>query len=254
MNNAIKLKWCTIYYALCSALTIQSILTIGTLPILIYAGLPLTPLGFLGNIIFVPFLTLFLGLSFLFFIGLLFHVYFWPLAWTINTLTYYWLQFLSLGAQYGIKIYFPVHPWIPQVLCWGLVVLLIHVRALRKNAVRWCISSVIACVLCILLLRITCVPKKYIEYKERNYQLNFTLESGSIIVNDFSHHVRTTSYENFLSFTLIPLLAKTFGTTKIIHYYIHQKGPSLPPYAKKLQEDPRFEKNLTITICQIPAQ
>ncbi len=102
---------------------IQFYVTLFSLPILVAWGLPLSIFSPLGNLIFNPFILIFLLLSSLIFFGALLSIpTTWP-AYALDTLTQWWLSCMNL-APHNSSVGFCEPPWI-ILICIPLITLAI---------------------------------------------------------------------------------------------------------------------------------
>lgn len=85
------IQWCA------RALQLQLFLTLFSLPILIAWGLPVSPMSPLGNLIFNPFLVLFLALCSCVFFAQLLHIPYSPCAYALNYVSDLWLNCMHYG-------------------------------------------------------------------------------------------------------------------------------------------------------------
>lgn len=94
---------------------IQSYVTLLSLPILIAWGLPFSLFSPLGNLIFNPFILVFLLLSSLIFFGALLGIPITWLSYALETLTSWWLSCMNL-APHNSSVGFYEPPWLILVL------------------------------------------------------------------------------------------------------------------------------------------
>jgi hypothetical protein len=133
LPNRVFLRSCMryIYSSLLVVLRIQMVLFLITLPILSSWGLPFSYATVVGNLLFAPIATIFLGLSTLWFvsygIGL-------PTGWitaALECITAYWLKALALGSPRFLFAIPQAHPLILILI--PISVLLVLYSPIRKK-------------------------------------------------------------------------------------------------------------------------
>lgn len=195
-------------------LQLQLFITLISWPILLMWGLPLSIASPIGNFIFAPFLTVFLLLaSLIFFCELCYipNIFLIELLERFNAL---WLWFLSLGSKSWLICY--AQPSMLVALSLVIIsVLLLHARNLAKPHRRMGAYLLFIGVL-VCFFRITTSSFLGISTLEC-FKGNLTL------INTGKHKIvidpgilgRRNSAPSWVAYTLIPHLAKLYGTQSL---------------------------------------
>lgn len=195
----------------------QLIITIATLPLLAYWGLPISSLTIAGNIIFAPMLSiLLLGSSILFFTELFAipNIY---LAHAVQHCIGWYLHALSYGnSAYVASVQSPTIPTI--CACWLMLIALIHNKMVARSPYKIILYSAFGISLVWYLQR---PAEKQLDY----YTIAHDAHSVTIIrtpknivlIDDGSLGTRATSAQ-FIEYTLLPELRKKEGTDHINHW------------------------------------
>jgi len=195
---------------------IQSYITIGMIPLYAYWGLPFSLLSFIGNFIFIPFLTLFITVSLLFFLGLLFGFPFSIFAYLLEIITKYWLYIMKYFFVKWYVLYFPFKSFYHYLYCWILLLLIAMNRWVQKSL--WRSTSFALFFMSFFLIF-------YSSQKVKKNAQCVVSDRGliSIIhrVNDKNHlfiingKIEGRKGEYFLYYALMPNMARFFGDIKI---------------------------------------
>jgi hypothetical protein len=237
------INWSRVGTQALSFVHLQAFLTLICLPILILWGLPISILSPLGNIIFSPFLTLFLLLSSLIFFCEILYIPNSLFIWLLDMLTRVWTYILSFQHKYAL-----VGLRIPPL--WVLIAIpllafcILHYRATHAKKR--------AALLLTLLTFATCAGLKlYSRYHEPIIFIERTLkrpaknlpepevgrapseqrELGSVILAragreylliDPGYIGNSVSATSWVSYTLVPEIIKKTGTLTIDHLVVLQ--------------------------------
>jgi len=213
-----------------SFLHLQAFLTLICLPILILWGLPISILSPLGNIIFSPFLTLFLLLSSLIFFCEILYIPNGIFIWLLDLLTRFWTFVLSFKHNYallGLRIP-PLWVLIAiPVLAFGIL----HYRAThtKKRA---------AFLLTLLVFAACASLKLYSRYHEPIIIIERGLKRGrekceygvitlanmgsEYLLIDPGYIGNSVSAVSWVTYTLVPEIIKKTGTLTIDHLVVLQ--------------------------------
>lgn len=215
---------------------VQFFLSLISLPILIAWGLPFSLLTMIGNLVFAPFLTLFLLCSSLVFFTEILHIPNQLCLWMLEKITLLWLWCLQWGSKswmIGFKISTLPFSILAAILA---IAILQHTRWGKKN-----ISALLYTVLfCLVLLtnRLISTPaemtvtcnKKTVSVYNKNNKLTF-IDNGGL-----GEKINPTSW---ISYTLLNTLTKQFGTIYVDTVYVNQsKLPTLDALHTLCQEIP----------------
>lgn len=192
-------------------LHIQCYVTLLSLPILIAWGLPFSLFSPLGNLIFNPFLLLFLLLSSLIFFGSLLGI---PVTWPsmlLDMITNWWLQCMNL-APHKSSIGFYEPPWIILMLLPLATLLIVHhplTRARNRS------------IACFMLLFFICMGSTLSHSEEL---LSIPCNKGAItvlhrrkntIVIDPGFIGQRPSGKQWAQYELIPAITKQTGISHL---------------------------------------
>lgn len=187
---------------------IQSYVTLLSLPILIAWGLPFSLFSPLGNLIFNPFILIFLLLSSLIFFGALLGI---PMTWfsyALDTVTSWWLSCMNL-APHNSSIGFCEPPWIMLILIPILTLAIVHHPLTRAR------NRSIACFTGLFL-----IIGAFSIFSRSHNMLSIPCNNGAITV--LCHHKQTIvidpgfigqrpSGKQWAQYELIPAITKRTG-------------------------------------------
>jgi len=203
-------------------LFIQTVLFLVSAPILIYWGLPLSILSFIGNFIFIPFLSIFLGLSIFIFISEILYI---PNIWLINfynIFTKVWLSLLSYRPSFIDLNNFLITIPKNQVLIFSIGAILVILLLIFQDKKKFKRSLLI---ISLSLITYTGINKiinlntynylKITSNKDNNFNLEIKSNKNklTIIDNNFLNNLRNP--ENWIMYNLRSILIKKFGTIQI---------------------------------------
>jgi len=222
MNKTTSLN--KIKYWILKTLQLQLFLSIISLPILISWGLPISIASPLGNILFTPFLTIFLFLSSLIFFLELFYI---PNIWLIKSLdllTNVWNYFLSFGSKKWL-IAFPAKSMVLLIL---LPIISIFILQHKK------VNSLKNSILCFSLILLISGGYLKVFSTIKNYNQILKINSKELViickdnkVNLIDKGALSKATDSWIEFTLIPHLIKEFGWTDIETLQIEKLTPKL---------------------------
>ena len=202
-------------------LAIQLYITLVSLPILIAWGIPISVASPVGNMIFSPFLTLFLLLSSLIFFTELIGI---PNMLFIKLLEYThdaWSYILSWGTNTWL-VYYKLPSYF--VLC-GLAIIP-FAFLLHKKTTQWHIATGCLATMMIVTLFLT---QRYNAYNIHTIDCNgkpLTLITSSrdTMIIDTGTLGHKISMPSWVEYSLIPLLAQQYGINSIDHLVILKPG------------------------------
>lgn len=192
---------------------LQCFLTLVSLPILLWWGLPISLLTFAGNLIFTPVLTAFLFIATLLFLTYLLHLPHGWLIWLLEKITAFWCSCL----------HYPTPSWL---------------LPLQKPATGWCLLIVIGAVALVHLRKPACLELRALLiatylgivcgtllYQQPshavltlpygNKEIIVTQKNGDLTLTDPGTLGRKPSPKSWVEYTLLPALISTYGTTTI---------------------------------------
>jgi hypothetical protein len=191
---------------------IQSYVTLLSLPILIAWGLPFSLFSPLGNLVFNPFILIFLLISSLIFFGALLGIPITWLSYCLDTITSWWLSCMNL-APHNSSVGFYEPPWILLVLIPVATLAIVHHPLTRAR------NRSIACFMTVMIL-ISAVSL----LSRSNDILSIPCNKGAITV---LHHRKQTividpgfigqrpSGKQWAQYELIPAITKRTGIAQL---------------------------------------
>ena len=200
-------------------LYVQLFLTLISLPILMYWGIPISLLTFIGNFIFSPLLTVFLLLSSLvFFCALLSIPHRW-IAWALELVTSTWLWCLkSVSGSWFIGFNL-IHPLFLLMLIVA-VLTIIHARIIT-TAWRGIGCLIILVVLFYGICALSGTPEiVHSELACSKGIVSVIKDNSEVIVYEQNGFGRTATLESWLEYTLMPEVIKKTGKTSIDHFAV----------------------------------
>ena len=197
------------------------IVTLVSLPILILWGIPLSKMSIIGNIIFTPFLMVFLIISSLLFFTELLYMPNGFLVTLLNFTTKCWETLLNLGNKTWLSS-FAMQSSFFLVLIPILTFLIISHKKINplQNKVFW--------LLCLLVSSLTLFSYNNSQYKQRYFEKLFVKKNNdnTLTIKDYGVFSRKKSLDTFVDFELKPYLIKNFGTMHIKEWIIKKPGIS----------------------------
>ncbi len=187
-----------------SYLHLQLVITLTAWPLLYQAGLPLSPALFLGNLLFAPFLLLFLLLSSLLFFTELLSVPHWPLSSLLELLTTVWWYTLNSGHRSWLFVL--THPphWVTIVLPLLVLASLLHKQLSRATRIYFFILLIVLAGY--LIPRLQGETATQLRFLDKELTLYQSGSQGIII--DPGILGRRLSAPKQITFSLIPQLNK----------------------------------------------
>jgi hypothetical protein len=203
-------------YKLRTFIVLQLFLTCMSLPILVWWGLPVSLLSPVGNLVFSPFLTVFLSLASLLFFAQLLHIPNGLIAWALDLLTKIWLTVLKWYPP-GMLIAFSQPPW------WILVVppifaLIVIAHPRTRSANRSAVLMTVGLFFFGFALKLLCSTSTDIfSIPCNNTELFVMRSSNTVVVIDPGAIGRRASGPSWVQHTLLTQLAKKSGLRHIDH-------------------------------------
>jgi hypothetical protein len=240
----VKAFFDTLINFLFSFIIIQCIISIILIPLYSAWGIPFTMCTFIGNLLITPFFSLFLIISFIFFILLIFSFTSHYIALLMKYLSCFILKILSYTQNYSFfyicfqnNCFFVSAISIIAGIC---LIILPYTFQISKK-----MYSLVCCASLIIIISI-------IKYSERDITMCIIKDnktpmalvckhSNKLYVFDYrSPKKRHVSNKYWINYTILPNLSKIFGTICIARYYVK--------YLK--EEDKSYYKNLLNTTVE----
>ena len=190
----------------------QLFISLISLPVLIAWGLPFSLLTIVGNLIFTPFLSLFLLCSsFIFFLEIL-HLPNIYLVWLLEYLTHIWVIFLNYGSKTWL-IGFPTHTLF-------IVGLITCIACLTLQHSRWGRAQHSTYVFCVLFIIALCSIKlirrdTHTTITCRKKTVTALYQAGKLHLQDKGGLGEKVNPTSWIQYTFLPKLIKKFGTLTI---------------------------------------
>lgn len=231
-----NIRWNIAYNGFITFVQVQFFLSLISLPILIAWGLPFSIMTMIGNLVFAPFLTVFLLCSSLVFFTEILHIPNSVCIWLLEKTTSFWLWCLQWGSKHwmiGFKI--SVLPFSILAAILALIILQ-HTRWGKKNS-----SALLYTLLfCFILLTNTLLSsptKTTITCNKKTVAVFY--KNGKLIIVDNGGLGEKINPTSWISYTFLNTLTKTFGTVYVDTVYVSQsKLPTLDALHTLCQEIP----------------
>ena len=200
---------------------LQLFITLISLPILVAWGLPLSLLTVVGNFVFSPFLTIFLLVSSI--------IFFCQLLYIPNVLFIYLLQIITRAWLFCMKTvpnYCLVSFALPSPLLLALIptaaLAVLHHKKINTST-KGILAYSILLISAYSLLSLYAKTKDHVRDLECNNKKITTINYNNYtIVVDPGVIGRRISAPNWCQYTLIPHLAKSYGTSTIDYFIVLQ--------------------------------
>lgn len=201
----------TLLGRLLTYLDLQLFISLCSWPLLAAWGLPFSPAGILGNLLFTPFLSIFLLVSSLLFLCELLYLPSGLFAWTLETITFLWSLLLCQSSRSWL--FLGAHPPFIITLCLPALACLIMITSRSQRQRITMLSSIY----------FTCgflIPW-CLAYRERTLTISYgkgfltlTQSQGSVFLIDPGILGGTHAAPRSIQYTLVPFLFR-HGITKI---------------------------------------
>lgn len=208
---------------------VQIFLTLISLPFLVAWGLPLSFMAPIGNIIFLPFLTIFLFIATLIFFFELCAIPNIFLIYMLEKIISIWLYLMSFSSKTWLISF--AKPSLLFLVCIPICALAILFK--KKRASSYCTTLAL-----LGTLLFFCACLKYPFFSSEESIVSVPCNKGEIIIVrkdaqisiiDPGYLGQTISSPTWIEFTLVPLLNQHFGSQTIHHLILLQ--PSIMTFA-----------------------
>ncbi len=200
---------------LLKALQLQFFLTLISLPLLIWWGLPLSLLSVVGNLIFNPLITLFLFLASLTFFTELLHIPNGLLCSALEHTSSLWLALITVDA----------HPWLLGLarVSWGLILALpivtlgvMHYKKITTPLSKTALLFGLLIVFCTYLTFMARIQAPHYQELACNHgHVALLCEHNTVALIDPGVIGQRINCSSWIEYTLIPHLQRTTGKTTI---------------------------------------
>lgn len=213
---------------LLSALITQLLMALAMIPLYSSWGIPLSLLGFFGNIIFIPFLTIFISLSTLLLFCFIVKYIPYSLIYITKIIVFFWIKIMKIFSCNGLlMVCIPHHGIINYIICWPIALFFIISSTVRQNKKILILSLFIALTSCIIMLKyIIHLPGKTITIIHSSFNkwpiVIIYKKNNNIICFEYAKQKISDKKRNvFINYTLLPYLCKTWGTIHYRYYVLH---------------------------------
>ena len=186
-------------------LHLQLFLTLMSWPVLLYWGLPISLASIVGNLIFGPFLLVFLLLSSLIFLGEFLSIPTTLLIWLLEYISNLWYTILLWSDRSWLLFYAQPSFIVASLVCAATLLVLHHKKLTPLQA-----SSLFTCLLLIFLLYLTFTRLNPGTYPLDCFDKQLTLiaTKHTTVLIDPGILGRRSSAPDYIRYTLIPQLSK----------------------------------------------
>lgn len=207
-------------------------ITVISLPFLIASGLPLSLMSWLGNLVFAPFLMLFLLLSCLIFFFELCSLPNGGIIICLEWLTTLWTWCISYGSASWLVTCAKPSLWLLFFIPLGGLVIL-HLK--KFSSARMRIMGFLVLLIAVITF-LKYYPASTLVIKQlpcNNGTVTLIKDAGKVIVID-PGVIGQRVANNWVEYTLLKELAQSFGTTTIDYFIVAQPGILTFEYAAQL--------------------
>lgn len=222
-----------IYHFCCNFLVVQLFINLIAWPLFLGWGIPITPLSILGNIIFSPFLTAFLILSSLITICNLCFLPDFFILYLLELLTQFWLYLAQLPMPNCMITC--IEPPFIVALCAPLGATYIMIHRYFSTDERKIIGLSTLYTVLMFLFSLQHVPES-IAVPYGNNNVIITYHDKKLTMTDPGFTRRTSSIQQWINYTLLPIIGNTFGQQTIDTLIVQRKNPSAIACAQILRK------------------
>jgi hypothetical protein len=200
----------------------QLVVTLISTPILIYWGLPISKISFIGNLIFLPILTLFLILSSLVFFTELLNVPNSIFIYFLNKTTDYWQYILNFGQKSWLTGFYQIN------IIFLLIIPILMFFILSNKIFNTKLKKILA-LSCLLIVSYGTLKLSSIFLSTKKISFENKLfvkkdKNNTLKIKDIGCFSKKPSPEKFIEFNLKPEIIKNFGTLDIKTVSIKNPG------------------------------
>src|SRR3990167_4805746 len=203
-----KLANITNYFA--KFLELQFFITITSLPILIFWGLPISLMSPLGNLVFTPILAIFLLFSAIIFFTELLGIPNSLFIWILERIADIWLCVINLGKSswlINFRVQYLLILLIPTTICAAMII------KSKFSIYRRLFFLFLLISLIFLVFSFSADSKKHVVYNSQG-KLECYFHNGAITLID-KGALSISSTNSWIDFNLLTELSKKYGTRNI---------------------------------------
>ena len=212
------INWQKFFVKLKTVLIFQAVATLASLPFLSVWGMSVSRMTIIGNLVFSPFLSIFLFLSSLIFISELLSIPNYFLCRLLEKITDLCTWLLSFGQKSWL-IPIPARGLLPLIISISIIFWLLTRQ--KKNQFFDASDALIICSIILLLIpssvtRVLAFSEQSFEAKGSRGKISFVKKpNGQLKIIDDGFFGTCSNPEKSILFTLRPYLAKHYGTFQI---------------------------------------
>jgi hypothetical protein len=220
---------------LIKTIQLQLFITLCSWPLLLWWGLPLSLLTVIGNILFIPFLTLFILISFFIFFGELVHIPNGFLIFCLEQLSSLWYIILGCATKTSLVSYrCPPRIFLitlPLLTCFIFALRRFHQQPDLRASLITRVSShslfpligMLVGTLCALHLYTQSIHGTYkIEDQQKNEPITLVKEEKTALILDPTLRVYPRSASSWVDYTLIPSLRTQAGIDSVDYLLVNK--------------------------------
>lgn len=193
---------------------IQLFVSIVSLPILVTWGLPISSMAPVGNLLFGPFLTLFLGISCIIFFTELFFIPNGIFIWCLEQVTTFWQYMLGYGSKTWLLSFCRPSPWFFVFLLIATIGVVYHKRLQDIKHSSFCFALLLAISYGYLVFLNT--PNYAIaQIPCNNAQVTIIKTPKSFSIIDPGIIGRRISATSWVEYSLLPAVRSAYGVDAI---------------------------------------
>jgi hypothetical protein len=199
---------------------IQLVMSIYSMIIVVFWGIPFCPLSFLGNICFGPVLTIFLGLCSLLFFTELCYIPNSYIIYVIEILSSCWIYILQLGSTTAYNITFakPSYLLVITIAYATFFIIIQPMNYKKKNMYLIFILGISF----LLMAKSQTSHFSILEIPCTQGNLSLIKNNNELIIVDTGHLGRYSSAQSYVEYTLLPTIRSHYGTETIDHIILLQ--------------------------------
>ncbi len=202
---------------------IQLFVSLVSLPILVSWGLPISIMAPVGNLLFAPFLTLFLSISCIIFFTELLYIPNGIFIWCLEQLTHYWQKLLNYGSTDWFLSFPTPSPWFFVALLIATIAVVQHKRLHSKTKSSLCFALLLLIAYGYLIFLHT--PRYAIApIACNNKEITVIKTPQSFTIIDPGVLGRRISAPSWVEYSLLPAIRSTYGIQRIDHLILLAPG------------------------------
>lgn len=219
---------------------IQAVLTVVSTPLLIAWGLPIAILGPIGNLIFTPFLLIFLALTIIITLCELLNLPDQIIITALEQFTNFWLKLTAWGPKNSLIGLPKTALLFFSLVALGTVFLMLVTTKTQFKKIL-VINLIVMCIGTSYFKYLPNIPAQELVITHQKYQLNISYKNQQIYLTDrtrlLAHVYNPVAW---CEHTLRPLLIKNFGDAPIAELNL------IKPTARIKNLAPEMQKALSI--------